>query len=221
MKEPVIIAIDGPAGSGKSTVAKAVASRLNFLYIDTGAIYRALTLKVINENIDFKDRKRLVKLSKDLNVKLDNSNGTLRVYLDEVDVTLKIRSMEVTQKVKFVACIKEVRENMVRLQRELAGGSDGAVLEGRDIGTVVFSNARYKFYLDASFDVRVKRRYKELKEKSFNISIEQVIKDVKERDSSDIRRKIAPLRKAEDAILIDTTDMSIDEVVNEILKYIT
>ncbi|MBN1353418.1 MAG: (d)CMP kinase [Candidatus Omnitrophica bacterium] len=215
-----VIAIDGPAGSGKSTVAKRLAKRLGFLYIDTGAMYRALTLKAINEGVDFMDEKALIELSRKTDIELKDEGGSLRVYLDKKEVSEPIRTMQVTGKVKYVASIGGVRENMVKLQRSLGACSSGAVLEGRDIGTVVFPDALHKFYLDASFKTRAKRRFDELKEKGFSITLEEVEKDVRDRDASDKKRSIGPLKKAEDARVIDTTDMTVDEVVEYILKKI-
>lgn len=215
-----IVAIDGPAGSGKSTVAKEVAKRLGFLYIDTGAMYRALTLKAINEDIDFKNRKALIDLSQNTEIKLEEKGDSLRVYMDGKDVTEKIRSMEVTKKVKLLAPVKEVRENMVILQRRLSLSRSGSVVEGRDIATVVFPDAKNKIYLDADVKTRAKRRFTELKEKWLDASLEDVKKDVICRDESDMKRKIAPLKKANDAVVIDTTDMTIEEVVKEVLKIV-
>ncbi|UCD54719.1 MAG: (d)CMP kinase [Candidatus Omnitrophota bacterium] len=217
MKKNSIIAIDGPAGSGKSTVAKEVAKKLGFLYIDTGAMYRALTLKAINKGVDFSDAGALIELSKNTDIELKESGDYLKVYLDKKDVSHKIRSMEVTTKVKLLASLKDIRENMAKLQRKLGSGSSGAVLEGRDIGTVVFPDAAYKFYLDASFEKRVERRFLELKEKGFSVSPEEIEADVRSRDVSDMTRKVAPLKKAEDAKVIDTTDMTIEEVTGKIL----
>jgi cytidylate kinase len=215
-----VIAIDGPAGSGKSTVAKEVAKRLGFLYIDTGAMYRALTLKAINKGVDFSDSEALAELSKDMDIELKDSGNTLKVYLDKEDVSHKIRSMEVTEKVKLLAPLKDIRENMVKLQRKLGSGSTGCVLEGRDIGTVVFPDAKHKFYLDASPRIRIERRFRELKEKGFSVSLKEIETDVNNRDTSDMTRKIAPLKKAENAVVIDTTDMEVEGVVGKILEIV-
>lgn len=215
-----VIAIDGPAGSGKSTVAKKVAKNLGYLYIDTGAMYRALTLKAVKKRLDISDEKALVKLFGDTDIRLEDIKGSLKVMLDGEDISEEIRSLSISEKVKFVARVKGVRDNMVILQRKLARASKGAVLEGRDIGTVVFPDARYKFYLDASFDERVKRRFKEFEAKGITVSWDDVRKDVEERDFSDRTRKVAPLKKAEDAFLVDTTAMTVDEVVSGILKVI-
>jgi len=214
----MVIAIDGPAGSGKSTVAREVAKRLKCLYIDTGAMYRAFTLAAINSGLDFKNEEALVQLAKNTDIELKESSGSLKVFLDGQDVSEKIRSMSVTTKVKFPAALKGVRENMVKLQRKLGRSPCGAVLEGRDIGTVVFPRAESKFYLEASLDTRVTRRFEEMKEKGFSISREEVKSDVLARDKADMTRVIAPLMKAKDALEIDTTDMTVEEVVTHILK---
>ncbi|MBL7157160.1 MAG: (d)CMP kinase [Candidatus Omnitrophica bacterium] len=217
MKKVSLIAIDGPAGSGKSTVAREVAKRLGFLYIDTGAIYRALTLKAINEGLDFGDKEALIALSQRTDIELEDSSDFLKVYLDKKDVSEKIRMMEVSRKVKIVAALKGVRDNMVKLQRRLGRTSSGAVLEGRDIGTVVFPDAAHKFYLDATFETRAKRRFDELKKKGFGISLEEIKNDVETRDKTDMTRKVAPLKKAKDAIAIDTTNMTVEEVTKKVL----
>jgi len=216
MKKTNVIAIDGPAGSGKSTVARETAKELGFLYIDTGAMYRALTLAAIKKGIDLSDAGALLGLSKNTSIELADSAGVLKVYLDKKDVSEDIRTMEVTTKVKHLASLKGVRENMVKIQRKL-GASRGAVLEGRDIGTVVFPDASYKFYLDADLETRVMRRWNELKEKGIAASLEEVKNDLERRDSSDMTREVGALKKAEDALLIDTTGMTVGEVVKQIL----
>lgn len=220
MKRGFIIAIDGPAGSGKSTVAKKVAAALGFLYIDTGAIYRALTLKAIRSKTDMKDEGALIELAGKTDIRLAGERGGRpKVFLDGEDVTDKIRTPELTNSVRHVACIGGVRARMVELQRSL-GRANGGVLEGRDIGTVVFPDADRKFYLDASDDVRVERRYKEMRQAGMKVTLEGVKRDVLARDRSDMTRKFGPLRKAKDAVLIDTTGLTIDEVVVKITRYI-
>ena len=217
------VAIDGPAGSGKSTVSRLVAERLGFLYIDTGAMYRALTLKVMRGNVDFGDEEGIIKLSRGLDLVLvpsDDPKRSIRVILDGEDISEKIREMEVTTNVKHVARIGAVRKNMVALQRRMASGTGGAVMEGRDIGTVVLPRSRYKFYLDASFDERVQRRLAELRAKGHPVTRGEVVDDLKQRDHTDKTRKVGPLKKAKDAIFIDTTDLDIEQVVSKIVQYV-
>jgi len=215
----MIIAIDGPAGAGKSTVAKILAQRLGFLYIDTGAMYRALTLEALEQNIDIRDSERLVKMAATSSIDLVSRGGNLRVLLDGRDVSKEIREPRVTKLVSDLAKIKGVREAMLKLQRALGKESD-SVLEGRDIGTVVFPDAEKKFYLDAKFGERVDRRYKELKETNREVKSEEVAQDLNNRDTIDSSREFAPLKKAEDAVYIDTTSLGIEEVVQTLLKYI-
>jgi len=215
----MIIAIDGPAGAGKSTVAKRIAKRLKILYIDTGAMYRAITLKAVENKIDINDEERIVNMAKKSQLELKHTPSSLKIYLDGEDVTKKIREPKVTKFVSEVSRIVPLRKIMVKLQRKIARNFRGAVLEGRDIGTVVFPNADYKFYLDADLKERVRRRFKELKETGKQITFKQVEQDIK-RDRIDSTRGYAPLRIAEDAIYIDTTNMGIEEVVKRILREI-
>ncbi|MFH1778067.1 MAG: (d)CMP kinase [Candidatus Omnitrophota bacterium] len=213
-----IIAIDGPAGSGKSTVAKIVAEKLGFLYIDTGAMYRALTLKALQNNINLKDEDKLVKLCQGSRIKLLPVNNHLRVYIDRKDVTGDIRLPYVSNNVYYVARCPGVRQIMVEMQRDLAGEFN-VVMEGRDIGTVVFPHAGKKFYLDADFNERVLRRLKELKldKNNKDLTFEKVAEDIKNRDKRDMLRIVAPLKKAADAVCIDTTNLNIEEVVDKIM----
>ncbi len=216
-----IIAIDGPAGAGKSTIAQCVARKLNFLYIDTGAKYRAITLKAQQEGIDFSNQARIIKMAKRARIGLKNlPDGTIRVFLDGCDVSTDIRKPVITKFVSDVAKIRGVRREMVALQRKL-GSRSCAVLDGRDIGTVVFPQAHRKFFLDADFKERVRRRYKELKACGQKVTVASVAGDLKNRDTIDSTRKYAPLKQAKDAIYIDTTRMSIKEVVETLLKYIS
>jgi len=214
----LIIAIDGPAGSGKSTVAKEVAKRLGLLYVDTGAMYRALTLKAIEEGLDLKNESVLIDLARRTRIEFGtDSESELFVLLDGRIVTEEIRRSEVTNAVKYIARIPDVRKEMVRLQREIISCGD-AVLEGRDIGTVVCPNADKKFYLDARLNERVKRRFRELKQKGYDVVLEDVKRDVEIRDYTDKNRDVGPLKIAKDAVVIDTTDLSIEEVADLILK---
>jgi len=216
----MIIAVDGPAGAGKSTVARILAKRLGFLYIDTGAMYRALTLKALENNVPIADEQKLIQLAG--NVKIDlrnNADGSLSIILDGRDVSLDIRKGQITQFVSDVAKIKEVRQILVKMQRALGAKGD-CVLDGRDIGTVVFPDAQKKFFIDASIEERTRRRFKELKGLSQNVSQEDVALDLTNRDKIDSTRKASPLRKASDAIYIDTTNLSIEEVVDKMLEFI-
>lgn len=216
----MIIAIDGPAGAGKSTVARLLAKELGFLYLDTGAMYRAITLKAIDNNIDIKDQDSIIEIAKDSDIRLENNpDGSIKLLLDGLDVSKDIRHPRVTRHVSDVAKIKEVRQVMLSLQRKL-GKMSNSVLDGRDIGTVVFPDADKKFYIDADFSERSTRRYKELKQMGQQIALEDVESDLRNRDHIDSNREVAPLKKADDAIYIDTTRMSINDVVNAMLQYI-
>lgn len=220
MKRSFIVAIDGPAGSGKSTVAKNVAKKMDFFYIDTGAMYRAVTLKVLREKVNLNDASAVADVARRSKVGLNTNNkGRQRIFLNGEDVTDKIRTPELTRCVAFIARVKRVREHMVKLQRKLGESAD-SVLEGRDIGTVVFPNADIKFYLDASFKERTMRRFKELKASKPDIRLRDIANDLKVRDRKDITRKYAPLKKADDAICIDTTCLSIEEVIDRLLGII-
>lgn len=214
-----IVAIDGPAGSGKSTIAKLVAKKLGFFYIDTGAMYRALTLKAKKLGLNLKDDKLITELAKNTKINLEYRQDKLNVILDGEDVSAAIRKPHISNGVSEIAKIKEVRSVMTTLQRNLAEYND-SVLEGRDIGTVVFPKAQFKFYLDADFNERVNRRLKELKEKNETVTFEDISKDLAMRDKIDSTREVAPLKKADDAIFVDTTKLTIDQVVEKILSYI-
>ena len=210
----MIIAIDGPAGSGKSTIAKLVALELGFEYLDTGAMYRMVTLRLVNKKISLEDIRSIEKELK--NMKIDILNNSF--FLNNVDVTDEIRTPIVSENVSKVAKIKEIRYKMVELQREISK-SKNTILDGRDIGTVVFPNAEIKIYLIADEVERAKRRYSELKNNS-EISFEDVLKNIVERDRIDSTRVESPLKKAEDAIEIDTTGNTIEEVKEKILQEI-
>lgn len=219
-KKP-IVAIDGPAGSGKSTVAKAVARRLGLFYIDTGAMYRAIALKAEREKLDPADIDGLIALAKrtEISLSYDPKEAKLKVGLDGEDVSEEIRRPEVTRNVSLIAKIPEIREQMVILQRKLGEGKQ-AILEGRDITTVVFPDAYKKFFLDASPEERVKRRYLEMKDKNIAIDQKAVKADINKRDHIDSTRKCAPLTRSPEAVYIDTTKMTIDEVVETVIKEI-
>ncbi|MFH0763415.1 MAG: (d)CMP kinase [Candidatus Omnitrophota bacterium] len=214
-----VIAIDGPAGSGKSTVSKLIAKRLGLLYIDTGAMYRALTLKAMRSGLDLNDESSLTKLAGSANIDLKEAEGSLSVFLDGEDVSGSIRTPELTNNVKYIARVPGVRKEMVGLQRAI-GERSSAILEGRDIGTVVFPGADYKFYLDASIVERARRRHKELVQSGEAVELEAIKSDVAARDESDMKRPVGALKAADDAVVIDTTNLSIDEVAEKILSYI-
>ena len=211
-----VIAIDGPSGSGKGTVAKELQQRLGLINIDTGATYRCLALKVIRENIDIKDEEKIIKLSEKLNVKMDKDG---HVYLDDEDVTLKIRGKEVTSIASSVSSIVKVRENLVKLQRKLAKGNK-VVVEGRDITTVVFPNAKYKIYLDATLEERVKRRVKQNKELNIDMTYDEVYESMSKRDYNDMHKEIGSLMRTDEQVYIDSTNMTVGEVVNKIISLI-
>lgn len=215
----MIIAIDGPAGSGKSTIAKLIAKDIGLVYLDTGAMYRLVTLKALNEGIlgngKLSDLGKIKKLLDNLNIDI-KENG---FYLDDVDVSEEIRKPIISENVSDIAAIREVREKMVDLQRKFSK-SKNVILDGCDIGTVVFPNADLKIFLVADAKERAKRRYKELVEKGENVEIEEIYDNILKRDKIDSTRKESPLKKAKDAVEVDTTFKSIKEVKNEILKMI-
>ena len=220
IQKPIVIAIDGPAGAGKSTVAKELARRLGFTYLDTGAMYRALTLKAIQQKVNLEDETALVSLAKKtiIEITADDKN-TLRVLLDGRDVSEIIRSLEVTNNTFYIARTPGVREVMVERQREI-GRTTNVVVEGRDVGTVVFPKATKKFYLDADFNERSRRRIDELRAKGKNVDEQSLKEDLQERDTKDFTRKAGPLKKADDAIVIDSTHLSIEDVIGKILGFI-
>lgn len=210
----MIIAIDGPAGSGKSTIAKLIAEDLGLVYLDTGAMYRLVTLKALNEGI-LGNLDKIVKMLDDLRIDI-KKNG---FYLDDTNVSEEIRKPIVSENVSDIAAIREVREKMVDLQRKFSE-SKNVILDGRDIGTVVFPNADVKIFLIADAKERANRRYKELVEKGENVKIEEIYENILKRDKIDSTRKESPLKKANDAIEVDTTSKNIEEVKNEILYII-
>ena len=217
-QSPVVIAIDGPAGAGKSTIARAVARALGFTYLDTGAMYRALTLKALRQKVDLTDERSLVALARATSIDVGTAeDGRMDVLLDGDSAAEEIRSPEVTNNTFYIARIAGVREVMVARQRQIAREKN-VVVEGRDIGTVVFPHATKKFYLDADFTERARRRVAELKGAGAAIDENAVAVELKERDTKDITRSIGPLKKADDAVVIDSTRLSIPQVVDVILK---
>ena len=211
-----IVSLDGPSGAGKSTIAKLLAKNLSFKYLDTGAMYRAVTLYFIDNNIDINNEVQVLNALDNINIKFDTNN---KVYLNDKDVTDKIRESNVVSLVSKVASLSVVRENMVRLQR-LITKDEYYVVDGRDIGSVVLPNARYKFYIDASVDERAMRRYKEEISKGKNITFEEVRDSIQARDEYDSTRKDSPLVIPDNATVVDSTNMTIDEVVKRVTDVI-
>ena len=212
----MIIAIDGPSGAGKSTLAKRLAKELNFIYLDTGAMYRALALKVLREGIDLADDARLAELVRVTQIDLREQNGMLQVLLDGQDVAREIRTPEVSQMASKVSALRIVRERMLELQRAMGRRGD-VVAEGRDIGTVIFPAAKVKIFLDASPHERAWRRYQEIKTTGKAVEFTETLREIEERDKRDSERDLAPLCKASDALLIDSSSTSADEVAAVVL----
>lgn len=213
------VAIDGPAGSGKSTVAKTIAKELGYIYVDTGAMYRAVGLYCVNNGIDTKAHEAVAKCLDDINIEIEHSNGEQTIILNGENVTSAIRTQAAAQAASDVAVIQEVRERLVALQQSLAG-KGRVVMDGRDVGTNVIPNARVKIYLDASVEARTKRRCNELKEKGLSYNEAEIKEKISERDEQDKNRELNPLRKADDAHYIDSSDLNVDEVKAEILSII-
>lgn len=211
----VVIAIDGPSGSGKGTVSKVLKEKLNLLYIDTGAMYRCIALKALKNNMDLKDNESLIDMAR----KCDISFSSDSVFLDGEDVSLDIRNEEVSTAASIVSRIKEIREIMVHKQREFAKNNN-IIMEGRDITTVVLPDALYKFYLDASLEVRAKRRYEQNKEKSIDSSYEEVLENMRQRDYNDMHRDVGALKVGDGVTYIDSTNMTISDVVDKIINIV-
>jgi cytidylate kinase len=217
-KSVAVIAIDGPAGAGKSTVARAVAERLGFIYADTGKLYRALALKAEISGVSLNGKADVKSLCDTTEIEYRYIDGASRVFLDSVDVTDKLTASEkVGELASALSALPEVRATLLKVQRSF-GEPPGLVMEGRDIGTVVFPDATLKFYLDASLEERARRRLKDLLLKGGNVTLEEVVEQLRSRDGRDKNRAVAPLRRADDAIYLDTTDMSFDEVVDNIVN---
>lgn len=215
----ISIAIDGPASSGKSTVAKILAKKLNYIYCDTGAMYRALTYLAIKKKIDFENEKELVKLSLDHTISFKQTEKEQLVFVDGIEVTEEIRQPDVTNAVSIVAKHRAVREKMVELQQKI-GLAGGVVMDGRDIGTAVLPDAQVKIFLVASVEERAERRFKENQEKGIETDFDTLKKEIEHRDYLDTTREVSPLKQAEDAVKIDTTGMNIEAVVKAIEEII-
>ncbi|HZY09815.1 MAG TPA: (d)CMP kinase [Bacteroidota bacterium] len=217
MLKKLVIAIDGPAASGKSTTAKITAERLSYLYIDTGAMYRAVTFKVLTQKINLGEVEKISQLAEGTEIRLQQIDNLTKVFLDRQDVTNAIRTPEVTAAVSAVSSIKKVRELMVREQRRM-GKEGGVVLEGRDIGTVVFPDADLKIFMVADVGKRAQRRQRDLEEQSVFLSLDELRDQITSRDQKDSERDISPLRKAEDAVILDTSRLTIEQQVNFIVE---
>ena len=215
----MIIAIDGPSGAGKSTLAKRLARELGFIYLDTGAMYRALALKVLRQGVDLADDARLARLVESIEIDLQENNGTLEVLLDGINVADEIRTPEVSQLASKVSALKIVRARMLDLQRRM-GQHGRVVAEGRDIGTVVFPNAEMKIFLDASAEERARRRCAELRAAGRPADLSETLREMEERDKRDRERDLAPLRMANDALRIDSSNASADSVAAQVLAKI-
>ena len=211
----MIIAIDGPAGTGKGTVAKLISERLNYVYIDTGAMYRCITLKMIRENIKLDEEEKIKDLLERTKISFKNIEDKQHVYLDGEDVSDLIRKPNVNELVSPVSAIKIIRIKMVELQRKL-GEEGNVIMEGRDITTVVFPNAEVKIYLDAKLEIRAERRYKELIAKGNAVTYEETLESISKRDKNDMQKEMGALKVADNAIVIDTSYMEIEEVYEKI-----
>ncbi len=218
MRSKLSIAIDGPAGSGKSTVARRVAEILGILYLDTGAMYRAVTLKALQDGIYLDDHEKLTALANQVELKFKKmSDGAYQLFMDGKNINEEISSFVVTENVSQVAAVSGVREALVQRQKQI-GAESGVVMDGRDIGTVVLPHADLKIFLTASLEERAQRRWLELKAKGINVSKQKISEDLKQRDAFDSNREISPLRPADDSITIDTTGMSIEQVTEKIVN---
>ena len=214
-----IVAVDGTAGSGKGSITKIVAEKLNLVAIDTGAMYRCVALAMLEKNIKIEEIEKIEELLQNIKIEFFDKDGEKKVFLNGEDVTKKIRTVEVTEYASPVATVKIVREHLVKLQREMAKSID-VIMEGRDIGTNVFPNADVKIYLDATPEERAQRRFKQNKENGIDTPYEEILKNVIDRDYRDSHRELSPLIKAPDAIYIDSTGMTVEEEANEVIKII-
>lgn len=209
------VAIDGPAGAGKSTIAKLVAEEKGFIYVDTGAMYRGLAIHFLDRGIRAEETDKVIEACKDVDVKIRYEEGVQQVFLNGTNITGRLRDEAVGQMTSKCSVIPEVRAKLLDLQRDLARAQD-VIMDGRDIGTCVLPDADVKVYLTASVETRAKRRYDELTAKGEACDLDEIARDIKERDERDMNRETAPLRQAEDAVLVDSSDMTIEEVVKEI-----
>jgi len=213
------IAIDGPAGAGKSTIAKLIAKKLNYVYVDTGAMYRSIALYFLENDVNDKDEAAVESACQNIDVRIAYVDGEQQVFLNDKNVSKEIRQEKVGNMASVVAAKPVVRAKLLDLQRDLAAKQD-VVMDGRDIGTFVLPNAEVKVYLTASVETRAKRRHLELVEKGQEADLEQIMKDIEQRDYQDMNREIAPLKQAEDAYFLDSSDMSIDQVVDKICSMV-
>ncbi len=219
MDKKITIALDGPSGSGKSTVAKRISQELDILYLDTGAMYRAVALEALKRGVDTFDESGISEFIDNIDLEIKYMDGTQHTFLDGEDVSEKIREPQVSMAASNVSSLKCVRLKMVDMQRKIAANSS-CVLDGRDIGSFVLPNADYKFFVTASVDVRADRRYKELSLKGHKVDFDELKAEIEQRDYNDRNRDFAPLVQAEDAVLIDTSFMTVSQVVGKILSYI-
>ena len=216
----LIITIDGPAASGKSTVARLLAEKLGASFLDTGAMYRAVTLAAMQAGVDMSDEEKLLEVLETGKFQFAVKEGKMTVCIDDVDITEQIREPKVTANARYIASAAKLREKLVRMQREFAAGEEKIVTEGRDQGTVAFPDADIKFYLTADSAERARRRQAELQAQGGYESLGQIQRDIEKRDKSDENRTVGPLRQASDAVEIDTTDLGIEEVVEKLLRYV-
>ncbi|WP_433771648.1 (d)CMP kinase [Bacillus wiedmannii] len=220
MDKRISIAIDGPAAAGKSTVAKVIAKKLSYVYIDTGAMYRTLTYAALEQKVDIENEEKLMEVLKNVNIEFQQGENTQLVFLNGQDVSEVIRTPDVTNRVSIVAKHRLVREEMVRRQQELAE-KGGVVMDGRDIGTHVLPDAEVKIFMLASVDERAERRHLENINKGFDSNLEQLKEEIAQRDKLDSEREVSPLKKADDALELDTTSLSIEEVVEKIMSIVS
>lgn len=211
------VAIDGPAGAGKSTIAKLVAKEKGYIYVDTGAMYRGLAIHFLDKGIQPQETEKVIEACKDAEVTIAYEDAVQHVYLNGKDISSRLRNEEVGNMASVTSAIPEVRKKLLELQQNLAK-TQNVIMDGRDIGTCVLPHADVKVYLTASVETRAKRRYQELQEKGEDCNLEEIAHDIEERDHRDMTREIAPLKQAEDAVLVDSSDMTIDEVVKTIVE---